>query len=104
MSILLSKRFSQKILSQGVIDSRIVWVRIEGPVCPLFVVSVYVPHKLKKTVTVTKDVIHQIDVLLTNCKHSKPSDCVVLLGDFNCELQPDPLFLGIWDKNEYLKT
>ena len=40
VAILLSKRFADKKLAQGSIGSRIVWVRIDGPVCPLFVVCV----------------------------------------------------------------
>ena len=76
VAILLSKRFANKILAQGAVGSRIVWVRISGPVCPLFVVCVYVPHKFKKTTPVAQDVINQIDDLLTNCKSLKPQDCV----------------------------
>ena len=32
VAILLSKRFADKILAQGSVGSRIVWVRIDGPV------------------------------------------------------------------------
>ena len=78
---------SQKILTQGSVVSRIVWVRIEGPVCPLFIVCTYVPHKYRNTAPLAQDVIFQIDDLLTNCKKLKPTDCIVLIGDFNCELQ-----------------
>ena len=38
VAILLSKRFADKVLAKGSIGSRIVWCRIEGPICPLFVV------------------------------------------------------------------
>ena len=87
VAILLSKRFADKVLAKGSVGSRIVWVRIDGPVCPLFVVCVYVPHKYRTSTPVAQDVIQQIDNLLTNCKNIKPNDCIVLLGDFNCELQ-----------------
>ena len=87
VGIMLSQRFTKKILAKGAVGSRIVWVRIDGPVCPLFVICAYVPHKFKKTAPLTHDVISQIDDLLSNCKKLKPTDCVVLLGDFNCELQ-----------------
>ena len=33
--------FQKKVLGQGSVDSRIVWVRIDGPVCPLFIVCVF---------------------------------------------------------------
>ena len=87
VGIMLSQRFAKKILAKGAVGSRIVWVRLDGPVCPLFVVCAYVPHKFKKTAPVAQGVINQIDELLTNCKHLKSTDCVILLGDFNCELQ-----------------
>ena len=44
VGIMLSERFSKKVLGQGSIGSRIVWVRIQGPVCPLFIVCVCTSH------------------------------------------------------------
>ena len=64
VGILLSQRFSSKILAQGSVDTRIVWVRLDGPVCPLFVICVYIPHKYKQTAPCTKDVINQLENLL----------------------------------------
>ena len=87
VGIMLSQRFAKKVLAKGDVGSRIVWVRLEGPVCTLFVVCAYVPHKFKQTAPMAQDVISQIDELLSNCKKLKPTDCVILLGDFNCELQ-----------------
>ena len=87
VAILLSQRFSKKILAQGAVESRIVWVRLDGPVCPLFVVCAYVPHKYKTTTPNAEDVLQQISHLLQNCRDLKPNDCIILLGDFNCELQ-----------------
>ena len=85
--ILLSKRFESRFMAQGSVGSRIVWVRIEGPVCPLFIVCVYVSHKYRKTKPFAEDVIIQLHQLLSNCKKLKPMDCVIVLGDLNCELQ-----------------
>ena len=101
LGILLSKRFANKVLSQGSMGSRVVWVRIDGPVCPLFTVCAYVPHKFKKITPLAKDVIQQINDLLTNCKKLKPTDCIVLMGDFNCELQRNTQgYTGSWLMNK----
>ena len=82
--ILLSKRFSKKILAQGSVGARIVWVRLDGPVCPLFVVCAYIPQKYRTAAPQAADTIHGF---LINCKNIKPTDCVILMGDFNCELE-----------------
>ena len=87
VGILLSKNFASKILSKGSVGSRIVWVRLDGPVCPLFVVCTYIPHKYKKTSPTAEDTITQLENLLTNCEHIKPMDCTIIMGDLNCELQ-----------------
>ena len=65
---MLSHLFVSKILTQGAVDSRIVWVRLDRPVCPLFVVCVYVPNKYRKNPPCTTDVIGQLEHLLSNCK------------------------------------
>ena len=72
--ILLSQRFTSKILAQGYVGSRIVWVRLDGPVCPLFVVCAYIPHKYKKTTPQAADTIADLDNLITDCKDLKPHD------------------------------
>ena len=87
VGILLGPLFTEKILAKGSIGSRIVWVRLEGPVCPLFVVCVYIPHKYKHTSPNSEDVIVQLENLLANCRKLKPNDCIIVMGDFNCELQ-----------------
>ena len=80
VGILLSQRFAAKVLAQGSVGSRIVWVRIDGPVCPLFIVCVYVRHKYKKTAPLATDVIEQLDDLLSNCKKLKSTDCIVVMA------------------------
>ena len=32
-------------MSKGRVDTRIVWARIEGPVCNLFIILTYIPRK-----------------------------------------------------------
>ena len=76
------------------------WVRIDGPVCPLFIVCVYIPHKYRKEKPFAEDVIKQLHELLKNCKNLKPTDCIIILGDFNCELQRNvPGCTGRWLMN-----
>ena len=87
VAILLSQRFSSRILAQGAVGSRIVWVRLDGPVCPLFVVCVYIPHKYRKTTPQAADTIHDLHNLLSSCKNLKSGDCIIVMGDFNCELE-----------------
>ena len=101
VGILLSKQFSSRILAKGAIGARIVWVRLDGPVCPLFVICAYIPHKYKKTKPCAEDTILQLEELLANCKKLKPTDCVILMGDFNCELQRNvPGCTGKWLMNK----
>ena len=87
VGILLSDRFADNILAQGAEGSRIVWVRVKGPVCPLFIICVYIPHKYKTTTPSAEDVLKRLDALLRDCAKIKKTDCVILMGDFNCELQ-----------------
>ena len=68
VTILLSKRFAKKMLAQGSVVSRIVWVRTNESVCILFILCVYVSHKYIKTEPVVQGTIYQIDDLLNNCK------------------------------------
>ena len=50
-------------------------------------VCVYIPHKYKHTSPNSEDVIVQLENLLANCRKLKPNDCIIVMGDFNCELQ-----------------
>jgi len=84
VAILLSPRMADRILDQGCVGSRIVYVRLAGPVCKLFIVVVYIPHKGRKRAPYAQDIIEQIRELLASvCK----SDCIILMDDLNCELQ-----------------
>ena len=43
--IMLSARMADKVMSEGHVGTRIAWVRIKGPVCNIFFIVVYIPHK-----------------------------------------------------------
>ena len=45
VTILLSRRMRRHIDKSGHVGSRIAWVRIRGPMCPIFFITIYVPHK-----------------------------------------------------------
>ena len=80
---MLSPRMTGKILSQGHVGTRIAWVRLAGPVCNLFYVTVYIPHKGRVKPS-AEDTIKELAKLL---KGVTKSDCIILCGDFNCQLQ-----------------
>ena len=84
VTIMLSSRMTDKIIDQGHVGTHIAWVRISGPVCNIFYIVVYIPHKGRTNKPYAKDTISQIKKLLTTVKKS---DCVILAGDFNCQLQ-----------------
>lgn len=101
VDILLSKTFDSRVLVKGSADPRIVWVRLDGPVCPLFVICVYVPYKFKKNSPFAEEVLTQLESLLVNCKKIRPMDCVIIMGDLNCELQHNVSgCTGKWLMNE----
>ena len=83
VAIMLSTRMTTKVLSQGSVGTRIAWVRVAGPVCNLFFVVTYIPHK-GRTNPCAQDTIKQLQTLL---KGVTKSDCIILCGDFNCQLQ-----------------
>lgn len=64
VSILLSKRLGQYVDKSGSVGARITWVRIRGSVCPIFFVTVYVPHKYRDSYLQSEDTIVSLDVLL----------------------------------------
>ena len=93
VAILLSARMAKRIMSSGCVGTRIVWVRIEGPICNLFVVVVYIPHK-GRTNPSAQDTIKQLMELLSTVRRY---DCIILMGDFNCQLRRNvPGCTGQW--------
>ena len=100
VGILLSNRFADSVLAKGAVGARIVWVRIKGPVCPLFIICAYIPHKFRKNFPTATDVIKQLNDLLTKCKEIKANDCIILMGDLNCEIMRNiPGCSGKWFMN-----
>ena len=83
VAILLSDRMVKKVLSSGCVGSRIVWVRIAGPICNLFVIVVYIPHK-GRTNPSALDTIEKMKELSSTIGKF---DCVTLMIDFNCQLR-----------------
>ena len=78
--IMLSKRFASRQLNRGRIGTRGCWVRIQGPVCNLLIICIYLPPIGSKTETVSL-MKGLREVLNDRSQH----DCVILLGDFNIE-------------------
>lgn len=81
--------------------ARIAWVRLKGPICPIFFIVVYIPHKFRDVTPQAADTINELAALL---KTIPKNDCVVITGDFNCQLRRNvPGCTGKWcmtKKNE----
>ena len=45
VAILLSNRMAKKTMSKGWVGTRIMWARIEGPVCNLFIIVTYTTQR-----------------------------------------------------------
>ena len=84
VAILLSNRMADRILATGCVGSRIVYARLAGPVCNLFIIVTYIPHRGRKQAPFAIDTISQLQELL---KTVHKTDCIILMGDLNCELQ-----------------
>ena len=54
VTILLSKRMRNYVDKSGHVDTRIAWVRIRGPVCPIFFITVYTPHRFRTKTPTTQ--------------------------------------------------
>ena len=69
-------------------------MRLKGPVCNIFYIVTYIPHKGKTKAPRAKDTIQLLAELL---KTVNKSDCIILCGDFNCQLQRNvPGCTGKW--------
>ena len=71
VTILLSNRMADKVLDQGHVGARIVWVKLAGPVCNIFYIVVYVPHKGRTQKPQASDTIAQLRSLLQTANHKK---------------------------------
>ena len=92
--ILLSRRMRTHVDKSGHVGTRIVWVRIRGPVCPTFFITVYMSHKFHTSTPTTQDTLAQLQALI---KTVPQGDCLVICGDFNCQLKRNiPGLTGQW--------
>ena len=76
----LSARMTDRILDVGYIGSRIVYARLAGPVCNLFAIMTYIPHRGRTKAPYAQDIIKQLKELLATVNKM---DCIILMGDFN---------------------
>ena len=84
VAIMLSAKMANKVIGSGYVGTRIAWVRIKGPVCNLMYVVTYVPHKGRTEAPKAEDTIQQLAQLL---RTARKSECVIIAGDLNCQLQ-----------------
>ena len=80
---MLSDRITDKVIDEGHVGTRIAWDRIAGPVCNIFFVTVYIPHK-GKTKPTAEETLTQLRKLLHTVRKS---ECIILCVDFNCQMQ-----------------
>ena len=84
VGILLSSKAEQKVLTFGSTSERVCYVLLSGPVCNLFIVAVYIPHR-GRTSPCQDDTIKDVQEAL---KKAPTQDCIMLMGDFNDQLGP----------------
>ena len=85
VGILLSERAQSKYLEHGSPCERITWVRLKGPVVNIFVIAIYVPHRLR----VEPAQHNTLGTLSKLLKQVPKSDCIIILGDLNEQLPPN---------------
>ena len=83
VGILLSSAAQRKLMCFGSEGERICWVRLKGPVCNLFVVAVYLPHR-GRVQPCQDDTLADLEIVLAKVPKG---DCVCLMGDFNEQLE-----------------
>ena len=81
---MLSPRMVAKTLDSGHVGTRIAWARIKDPICNIFYIVVYIPHKGRTVDPKAEDTIAQLTKLLQTVRKS---ECVIIGGDFNCQMQ-----------------
>ena len=85
VGIMLSPRIQAKVHSFGPEGEWVYWVRLKGPVCDLFVVAIYMPHRGR----VSPDQNQTLEDIRKVLADIPARDCICLLGDFNEQLQSD---------------
>ena len=83
VAIQLSDQAAKCVVHSGSCGSRIVYAKIRSSPCDLFVIGVYVPHKMRKARPFAADTLKLLETLLAKVN---TNDCVIILGDFNCKL------------------
>ena len=83
VGILLSPATQTKVESFGSEGERVCWVRLAGPMCPLFVIAVYLPHRGRVSPS-QDDTLHDLEAVLRTVPQG---DCICILGDFNEQLR-----------------
>lgn len=98
VAIMPSVLLSNKVMSEGNVGTRIVWVKIADPVDNIFFIVVYIPHKGRTQKPMTQDTIVQLKDLIQSIRKT---DCVVMGGDFNYQLDRNvPGRIGQWCMTE----
>ena len=98
VAIMLSARMADKVMVEGHVGTHIAWVKLTAPVCNIFFITVYIPYKGRQQKPTAQDTIGQLRKLLQSIRKS---DCVVIGGDFNCQLQRNvPGCTGQWCMTE----
>ena len=69
-------------MSFGSVGERVCWVRLRGPVCNLFVVTTYMPHR-GRVCPSQDDTLTDVNSVLSKVP---AQDCICLLGDINEQL------------------
>ena len=86
VGIILSQRAKKKLLTFGTHGERICWVRIKGPICNLFIIAIYLPHRGRVQPS-QEDTLKDLEYVLSN--KVPQGDCVCVLGDLNEQLEAD---------------
>ena len=81
-ALIINKRLTKYITTSGSIGSRIVYCRLRGLTCNLFVIGVDIPQK-KRSNPDQNATYDELEKLLFNIN---TRDCIILMGDFNSRL------------------
>ena len=83
VAIMLSDRVAKCVSHSGCVGSRIVYATVKAKPCNLFILGVYMPHKMRTEKPLPADTLSQLECVLAKVH---PHTCIILLGDLNCKL------------------
>lgn len=83
VGILLSKRMQAKLMAFDSEGERVCSVRLEGPICNLTIIAVYMPHRGRVQPS-QDDTLADLETVLSKVPKG---DCVCVMGDLNEQLQ-----------------